>query len=64
MMQLTYRTGPHSRQFVPSEVERMLDNRSTDLTRSEWVSPVVMEPKADGSLCFSVYFRKENSMPI
>lgn len=48
VMQSSYRTGPYSRQFLYSEVERILDKVIIIPAQFKWVSTVVVTPKGDG----------------
>ena len=63
-MQRPYRTGPQGRRFVEEEIGRMIDADVIEPAETEWDSPVVIAPKADGSYRFCVDYRKLNSMTV
>lgn len=52
-----FRAASASRKFVSDEVQTMLEQGIIETAQSEWDLPVVVAPKADGSLRFCVDYR-------
>ena len=55
-----YRAGPKTRELEQAEVDRQLRDGVIEPAQSEWASPVVFAPKADGTLRFCVDYRRLN----
>lgn len=47
---------------TPKELNQMLALGVAEESRSEWRSPIVLVPKANGSVRFRVNFRKVNAI--
>ena len=54
--------GPRELEEVNSQVEEMLRLNIVEPSNSPWSSPIVLAPKADGSLRFAIDFRKLNAV--
>lgn len=61
---LSYRAGMKAREVEKAEVERILKEVVVEPPDSEWASPVVLIPKLDGTLRFSVDYRRLNALTI
>lgn len=59
-----YRAGPIARQVEEAEVKRMLAADVIEPANSEWSSPVVLVPKADGTQRFCVDYRRLNKITV
>ena len=59
-----YRAGPRAREAEQSEVDEMLASGVISRSKSEWASPVVLIPKADGRLRFCVDYRRLNALIV
>jgi len=59
-----YKAGPLAREREKAEVERMHSMGVIEPSTVEWVSPVVMVPKPDGSVRFYIDYRKLNWMTV
>jgi transposase InsO family protein len=59
-----YRAGPKTRELEQAEVDRQLRDGVIEPAQSEWASPVVFAPKADGTLRFCVDYRRLNLATI
>ncbi len=57
-----YRLPEHKKKVVQSELEAMLEMGVIEESRSDWVSPIVLVPKTDGSVRFCVDYRKVNAV--
>eukprot|EP00171_Calliarthron_tuberculosum_P023134 IDg23134t1 len=57
-----YRAGHHARDFVSKEIDKMLREGVIRPSKSEWASPVVLAPKADGSLRLCIDYRRLNAV--
>ena len=55
-----YRAGPKTRELEQAEIDRQLRDGVIEPAQSEWASPVVFAPKADGTLRFCVDYRRLN----
>jgi hypothetical protein len=55
-----YRAGPKARELEQAEIDRQLRDGVIEPAQSEWASPVVFAPKADGTLRFCVDYRRLN----
>jgi hypothetical protein len=60
--QWPYRMNPRKLQLAQNEIEYMLEHDIIESSQSEWSSPVVLVPKADGSQRFCIDYRKVNSV--
>ena len=58
---MPYRKGPAMREMVAKEVNKMLHSGVIEPTSTDWASPVFLVPKKDGSLGFSVDYRRLNT---
>ena len=61
---LPYRQGLHKRQETEKAIKEMLKAGVIEPCNSEWASPVVLAPKADGTQRFCVDYRRLNSATI
>jgi Reverse transcriptase (RNA-dependent DNA polymerase) len=59
-----YRAGALPRETESSEVQRMLKAKVIEPTTSEWDIPVVLVPKADGSMRFCFDYRRLNALTV
>lgn len=59
-----YRAGPVARTFEKTEIDRLLRMDVIEPAQTEWASPIVFAPKKDGSLRFSVEYRKLNTVNV
>ena len=59
-----YRSGPKERELERAEVERQLKDGVIEPAVTEWASPVLFAPKADGTLRFCVDYRRLNEMTL
>ena len=59
-----YRSNPTIRREISKQVQQMLDDDIIRPSTSNYVSPVLLVAKADGSLRFVTDFRKNNSQNI
>jgi hypothetical protein len=57
-----YRVGPAARELIDKELTRMKDIDVVEPANGSWASPVVLIPKQDGSVRFSVYYRRFNAV--
>jgi len=57
-----YRVNPLKLKIIREEVAYMLENDLTEASRSEWSSPCVLIPKADGTYRFCTDFRQVNKI--
>ena len=55
-----YRVNPKQLQTIRDEVQYMLDNGMIEPSDSEWASPCLLVPKADGNFRFCTDYRKLN----
>lgn len=62
--QMPYRQGLHKRQETEKAIKEMLEAGVIEETNSEWASPVVLAPKADGTQRFCVDYRRLNAATI
>ena len=60
--QHAYRVNPTKRAALRDEVQYMLRNGIVKPSQSQWSSPCVLVPKADGSYRFCTDFRKVNAV--
>ena len=60
--QYPYRVSPQKREAMKREVDYMLENNIVEPCISEWASPCLLVPKADGSDRFCTDFRKVNQV--
>jgi len=60
--QYPYRLNPSKLAILRKEVDYMLQYGIVEPSQSEWSSPCVMVPKADGSYHFCTDFRKVNAI--
>lgn len=59
-----YRAGPKSRQLAATKMDDTLKQYLTEPETTKWVSPVVLTPKKDDSLCFCDVCRKFNAVAV
>lgn len=59
---IPYRSGYEKREFTKQQIDKMLKEGVVDPLASEYSSPTVLSPNADGSLCFCVDFRWLNAV--
>ncbi len=57
-----YRLPEHKKKVVQSELEAMLEMGVIEESHSDWVSPIILIPKTDGSVRFCVDYRKVNAV--
>jgi len=57
-----YRVNPLKLEYLHKEIEYMLENNIIEPSQSEWSSPCVLVPKADGTFRFCTDFRKLNTV--
>lgn len=57
-----YRAGAESRKVIQKNVDELLQQGIIEPTKSQWASPVVLAPKADGSLRFCIDYRRLNTI--
>ena len=57
-----YRVSHKEREVVREHVKSMLDSDVIEPSNSPWSSPVVLAPKADGSLRFCIDYRRVNAV--
>jgi hypothetical protein len=62
--QQPYLCGLKTREAVEDEIRRMLDLDFIEAATSEWVAPVVLLPKPDGSLRFCIDYRRMNALTV
>ena len=62
--QQPYRAGFREREFLASEIDKMLRAGVIEPAQSAWVSPGVIVPKQDGSYRFCVNYRRLNAVTI
>jgi len=60
--QKAYRVNPIKAEKLKDEVKFMLKNEMIEPSYSDWSSPCLLAPKADGSLRFCTDFRKVNKV--
>ena len=58
-----YRQSPDKARALQEELSNLLDHGIIEESSSPWASPIVMVPKADGTLRLCTDFRKVNSVP-
>ena len=59
-----YRLNPEKSQFLRQELDNLLEQGIIEPSESPWASPVVMVPKADGSIGLCTDFRKVNAVTV
>ena len=62
--QAPYRAGPLQREMEKKEIDNMLEKGVIEPATTDWASPIVFVPKADGSLRFCVDYRRLNAMTV
>lgn len=62
LKQRPYRVSQNEREVIKKFVSEMIQHRVAEPSNSPWASPVVLAPKADGSLRFCVDYRKVNAV--
>ncbi|XP_076038313.1 uncharacterized protein LOC143023610 [Oratosquilla oratoria] len=60
--QAQYRVNPQRAAIIRKEIDYMLAHGLITLAQSEWSSPVILVPKADGTQRFCVDFRRVNTV--
>jgi Reverse transcriptase (RNA-dependent DNA polymerase) len=59
-----YRAVSHARVAEKTEIDRMLAQQVIEPATCEWVSPIVLVPKPDGTLRFCVDYRRLNMITV
>lgn len=59
-----YRQSPDKARVLKEELSNLLDQGIIEESSSPWASPIVMVPKADGTLRLCTDFRKVNSITV
>ena len=59
-----YRLSPDKAKVLKEELSNLLDQGIVEESSSPWASPIVMVPKADGTLRLCTDFRKVNSVTV
>jgi len=59
-----YRLHPEKREFLRKELDDLLQQGIIEESESPWASPIVMVPKADGTLRLCTDFRKVNAVTV
>jgi len=59
-----YLLNQEKAQVLKTELDNLLEQGIIEDSTSPWASPIVMVPKADGSLRLCTYFRKVNSCTV
>ena len=59
-----YRAGDHKRKAIQENIDDLLEKKVIEPAHSEWAAPVVLVPKADGSLRSYVDYRRLSSLII
>ena len=57
-----YRLLEHKKKVIQIELEAMLEMGVIEESNSDWVSPIAVVPKTDGSVRFCVDYRKVNAV--
>jgi len=61
---LPYRLNQEKAKVLKDELDNLLDQRIIEESTSLWASPIVMVPKADGTLRLCTDFRKVNNCTV
>ena len=57
-----YRMNPMKLQYLREEIQYLLDNDFIEPSQSDWSSPCILVPKADGTFHMCTGYRKVNSV--
>lgn len=59
-----YSAGTLRRELIEENVNKMLAAKDIELVQSNWETPIVIEPKKDGTTLFCVDYRKLNEVTV
>eukprot|EP00171_Calliarthron_tuberculosum_P021901 IDg21901t1 len=59
-----YRAGPESRKVIESHINDMKSKGVIESAQSQWAAPIVLAPKADGTLRFCIDYRRLNALTV
>ena len=64
MYQRPYRKSKFENQIIEKEIQKLLENKIIQPSKSPWSSPIILIPKPDGSKRMCVDYKKLNSITI